>query len=1114
MSKGAKITAYRHSRAGLLVLALFFAERSDAQSTYGSVVGRVTDATGGTLPGVTVVLTEVQTNVVREGTTDDSGSYQFLNLTQGRYRVEAALDGFETLATEPFPVAARQTVRIDASLEVRGMSEEITVIDAAPLIDTESATVSGNKTNKELQDLPFTFRTSNTSPIKAIAVIPEVYKGADDEYSLSGSLPYQNEVSVDGILTTNVRRNGIGDGGANVFPSIEGIQEIRVSSINNNAEFAQIGDITTITTPGTNSYGGTLFINYNSDSLNANPNVFDDRLPAESDNYDYGGSLGGPIVSDKTFFFVTYERLAIDRSGIATSTVPEADFRNGDFSRLQAPILDPSTGSPFPGNVIPQSRINPVAQTLLNNYIPAPNDGLTTHRYGIPATTRSNQFDVRLDQNFRPGHTLFGRLSWKDLETVSPTTYESLSPQLRERPSRNFVISDNLTLGTNVLNEFRFGFTLVEDRPSTAVLGPDFVSELGLNLLSQNLPEVTGTSYIDIAGYSRFGEPQEEPLKTKMYQFADNVSWLSGNHTFKAGFDAKYFNWTSPLNFTGADDYGVFRFNNNLPSGTGNPVANFLLGIPTEVDQTASGPDVDGSTWHYGMFLQDEWVVSDSVALSLGVRYDLFLPFIDNETNISNFLRDTPNGDVVVPNEASRELTSPGFAASLGTSQILTAAEAGLPESLRRTDKNNISPRFGIAWRPFGQNDTVIRGGFGIYTTRILGAVFNSLTGIHTSDNNTFSNQFASGSHTIVWPETYAGEANRGGTAVGNQNFSTANDPDFKDPRTYQWSATFERELNRRSSIRVTYSGHRSVDLTLAPDLNQIEPNTVGFNNLPREARPFPNWRRVNTRDNGGYHNYHDVTIQARGNLQNGLLFNGAYRYTHSLTNVETGNNTSFTTEINGRTDNRFDPDYFRGKTQAIPDHRFVASLVWDLPVGRGKAIGDDFGALADALLGGWTVSSIVTAESGQHLTAYYTSHCGSGTNCYFSPGELADAVPGQDPNEGPGTVDQWFNTAAFSDDAFFDSSGRAVFAGRFGNSEKGSILGPGVFNLDLAFFKDLVTAGQTRVRFQCYIKNLTNHLNYGNPNTNLTSADYGRITTLNPNYGTREIVLGLRFLF
>jgi hypothetical protein len=182
--------------------------------------------------------------------------------------------------------------------------------------------------------------------------------------------------------------------------------------------------------------------------------------------------------------------------------------------------------------------------------------------------------------------------------------------------------------------------------------------------------------------------------------------------------------------------------------------------------------------------------------------------------------------------------------------------------------------------------------------------------------------------------------------------------------------------------------------------------------------------------------------------------------------------------------------------------------------VGRGKAIGDDFGALADALLGGWTVSSIVTAESGQHLTAYYTSHCGSGTNCYFSPGELADAVPGQDPNEGPGTVDQWFNTAAFSDDAFFDSSGRAVFAGRFGNSEKGSILGPGVFNLDLAFFKDLVTAGQTRVRFQCYIKNLTNHLNYGNPNTNLTSADYGRITTLNPNYGTREIVLGLRFLF
>ena len=345
--------------------------------------------------------------------------------------------------------------------------------------------------------------------------------------------------------------------------------------------------------------------------------------------------------------------------------------------------------------------------------------------------------------------------------------------------------------------------------------------------------------------------------------------------------------------------------------------------------------------------MQDEWRANNSVTVSLGLRYELRPPFEDREENISNFLRDTPNGDVVVPSRASIDLTAPGFAGSIGTSRILAADDIGYPKTLRFTDKDNVEPRLGIAWRPGRDNRTVIRGGYGLYHARILGQVFNSLTGIHTSDNVTFFNAFdpAARTYSIVWPKTFAGDPSRGVTRVGTQNFSTANDPRYKDPMTQQWSATFERELPLRQAFRVTYSGFRSTDLTMAPDLNQIAPNTVGFANLPAEARPFPNWNRVNTRDNGGYQNYHDFVAQFRGELTRwGVSHTTTYKWAHSIDNIEDrgAGQSDFQTEINGRTDNRFDPDYLRGRTTNIPAHRFVSSLIWRIPVGRGRAFGSD----------------------------------------------------------------------------------------------------------------------------------------------------------------------------
>jgi len=1102
----------------LAVLATLPGSMAHAQSTYGSVVGTLTDANKAVVPDARVTLVEVQTNVTRTATSKEDGTYEFVNLTQGRYRVEAEKGGFQKLTTRDFDLAARQTVRIDGELLAGGVSEQVQVADVAPLVNTETPTIVGSKSNRELQQLPFTFRTTNTSPIPAIAVLPEVQKGADAEFSLSGSLPYQNEVSVDGILTTNIRRNGIGSGGFNIFPSIEGIQEIRVSSINNNAEFAQVGDITTITRPGTNDFHGAAFWNYNGNSLNANPNYFrPDLLPSRRVNNDFGGQFSGPIFKNRTFFFGTFERLSIYGTSAAVATVPEAAFREGNFASLATPVIDPATGAPFPGNIIPASRINPVSKIILDKYIPAPNDGLRLYRSAISGSEISNQFDIRVDQNFSERHTLFGRFSFKNYDRVSPTAYPASGPRTDSNPTRNLVISDNFSLRANLINEARFGFTTSDLLNSTGLRGQDFVADTGLRLLQQNLPDITGSTYIAITGYTRFGEAKQEPLTQRTFQFADNVTWIRGGHTFKGGVDVKQFNWTSPLNFTGADDFGVFNFNNNLTGLTGNPVANFLLGVPSSADQTATGPGVDGSAWHYAFFVQDEWRVTNRLTLSLGLRYELHPGFIDNELNITNFLRETPNGDVVVPNEESVLLAKPAFTSALGTARIFTAEEVGLPESLRFTDKNNFAPRIGVAWRPFGNSATVIRAGYGIFTTRILGAVFNSLTGIHTSDNISYNNSYSAATRAFgfVFPNTFAGDANAPGGAVGSQNFSTANDPNYRDPYTQQWSLTVERELTRDNALRVTYSGNHSVKLTMAPDLNQIEPNTVGFANLSRFARPYPNWFRVNTRDNGGDANYNDLTVQLQGRLSLGLTYVASYKWAKGISNIEERGNgsTSFQTEINGRTDNRFDARYLRGPILAIPSHRFVTNFIFDLPFGRGRKMGSGWGGGLDALLGGWAVSGIFNTQTGQHLTPFYSSHCGSGTNCYGN--EKADRVEGQDPNDGPQTLGQWFNTAAFTDRAFFNAARQPIFAGRFGNAGYGTITGPGLVTFDFGAFKEFSFTERAKLRFQAQIKNLPNHPNWGNPNANLTSGDYGRITSLSAiNTGLREVVLGVRLLF
>ncbi len=352
--------------------------------------------------------------------------------------------------------------------------------------------------------------------------------------------------------------------------------------------------------------------------------------------------------------------------------------------------------------------------------------------------------------------------------------------------------------------------------------------------------------------------------------------------------DVRRFHWTSPAVFTGADDFGVFRFNNNLPGGTGNPLANFLLGRrrppptrrrpgPTSTARLALRLLLPGrvARQQHGHAEPGPALRPASRLQGRGAQHHQ-LP-----ARHAQWRRGRAERGV------AWSWPSPPSPPGSAPSRILTADEAGLPESLRNTDNNNFSPRIGVAWRPFGDNRTVLRAGYGLYTGRILGAVFNSLTGIHTSDNQTFDNTFDPATRTFgfVFPNTLRGQ--REPRRDARWATRTSRPPTTRTSRTRgpsSGASASTARSDRDNALRFTYSGRHDSNLTLAPDLNEIQPNTVGFANLPRTARPFPNWCRVNTRDNGGDANYHDLTFQFTGRLQKaGLNYTSSYKWAKGI---------------------------------------------------------------------------------------------------------------------------------------------------------------------------------------------------------------------------------------
>ncbi len=1109
------------SFAFIVSLGLFVSVQVQAQSTFGGIVGSVRDVTGAVVPGALIEVRNIDENTTRQAETNGQGLYEALNLIPGDYEIVAAKPGFSNVKIERIHLDARQTIRADVQLELASVQASVVVRSDTPSINTENATIADTKTSQQVTELPINYRGKTTSPLAAILTVPGVAQDAGGNISISGGLPAQADFSLDGVSTTSVRFNGpIAD----MYPSSEMLSEFRVTKVNNNAEFAAMGDVTVSTKAGANAVHGSGFWYAQNAALDATTYGAPSK-PKKVFNT-FGGALSGPVLipklyngHDRTFFFVDYEGNREPQTTLQQASVPSASLRTGNLNGLPGPaVRDPATGAPFPNNIIPADRINPVAAKVLSAYYPLPNyaSTVTNYRNLLSTPSSTNGYDFRIDHVINSKQQVFGRWSWKNI----PYTQSSgaiLPADQYTIASRNLILSHNYSILPTLVNEFRFGISRWTTTDHFPLNGSSVVAALGLQGLDlSGVPSGTGGfpqfNFSDGTGYTAVSHGRDGPTRSENYQFVDNVSWNKGRHAMKFGFDIRQLRYEAVLHYSSSDDFGGFTFTSGAFSG--NAFADFLLGVPSSSLYVTEGANTNQKITNYDFYAQDEWRISDHLTVSYGLRYEIHPPMSEASGNISNF--NPANLDVVLPDK--HVPVAPGFLNSInlcpGTvpaypcTNIVTASQGGLPQGLRHTYYGNFDPRLSVAYRPFRDNRTVVRAGVGIFTETVLGPTAYALNGIAGSDVRTYNNFQGAGQPPLfTFPQVKAG--NFAATSVGSEDFVVGTDLGFKDPRSYQWNFTVEHQLPDSTTFRVSYIGSESQGLDMKADLNQLHASTTAFS----PARRFdPDFGRLILFYNLGFASYNAVETEVTHRFGTGLYYQASYTFSRNIGNAggATGGATTFPGE-NGSTypTDIYNTSLDNGNLAGSRRHRFLLTGRYELPFGRGRKFGGHMPKSADLLIGGWNFSTVMLIQSGPWLTPTISAGLDHSNTNMSARGVVAR------PNRiGSGylasqTPDHYFDIGAFA--------ATPAGCGCFGNSGVGILEGPGTIAVAAGLAKNFAITERLRLRLEATFTNLPNHPNFASPAVVVsTPSSFGRLTSVQSqeNSGNRTGQIGARFDF
>ena len=1086
---------------GAVLALLAMAGTAGAQTATGQITGTVKDTSGAVVPGATVTVHSDLTGMTRTATTNPSGDYSFPLLPTGTYSVSAELSGFSVAKQSGIRLNVDQIARIDLTLAVGAASETVEVQAATAALDTETATVGQVITEKQITDLPLNGRNFlsllflGAGAVETSGEQGSMRQGAGSAISLMGARPTSNNFMIDGTSNTDTAL-----GTPAVILSVDALEEFKEQTKTYSAEYGfSATQINLVSKSGTNEFHGSLFYFGRNEGLDAK-NFFDPPTSDKPklDQKQFGGTISGPIIKNKTFLLVNYEGARIERGFSQFYIVPSPDELAGRFTKT---IIDPVTGQPFPNNTIPSSRFSRLAQLVLKNgWYPAPNVSAPQGNYQairtLPQT--QNQFTVRIDQDLGGLGRAFARYTKTTYEnTASGTLNPGIGDSLFVQESTNWQVSHTWPIRNNVVNVLRVGrveaLANLEGNPCSQA----DVDSLALTGVFTGLPDPQrGCPGVGILGYSGVGGPVNDYTASNqpMWDVSNTTTWVTGNHTLN--FGANYRRWSLQRDLANdfLGNWGGFNI-----GFTGSPVADFLLGYygSNGVSVFQPGPfPVEGKVgnprefnWMYfAPYIQDDWKVTSKLTLNLGLRYDYRnVPYETNDRMGWRNLDYAPGGLLV----ADQSL-QPGGIVDGAYYQL---AGRRSPEN---PDRYNVfAPRLSFAYRPTESGNTVIRGGYGIFFDSAEGREIDGAADIYPYvSRGTYSQTLGQTAPLQTTDQLFPSFTSGGvATPAANTFLAVNQSPEPRNPKVQQWSLGIQRQLLQSTTAELNYVGAHGSNLLMRRNIAQALPYTAA-NPTVAARKPFPNFGVMIDSDWSGWSDYHalNATLTHRGR---GLLGSVAYTWAKSTDSksAAAGIGANESAGWQGFLNNH-DVARDHGLSSFDVAHRLVASFVWNLPFGKGERFGGDASGFKQAVIGGWQMNGIYLWQGGFPISVFAADLGGVldtfGTN-------RADIVG--DIHAGGGEITEWFNKAAFAQPAL----------GSFGNSGRSILRGPGINNLDLGFFKNFSLPRNATLQFRVEAFNAFNHPQFSGVSQNITSANFGVVTSARPG---RIVQLGAKLLW
>jgi hypothetical protein len=1067
---------------GFVVAACLLPASLAAQAVTGTILGAITDSSGAVMPGVTVTLTNAGTGLVRAVTTDTNGEYTAPSLPTGRYAVRAELPGFKTVTMPDVDLGVDMRMRINVKLEIGAVEESVTVTGSSPLVQTSSSELGTTVAEEQIKTLPLNGRNF----VNLTRTVPGVVRGipganidgagslawrASASFSANGQRPRDNNYMLDGVDNNETWLQTVV-----LFPSVDALDEFKLQTSTYSAEFGRsLGGVVNLQIKsGTNVLHGSGFEFMRNDALDAN-NFFNNRAgraKPEFSQHQFGGTIGGPLVKDHTFYFFDYQGYRVNQGATYLSTVPSAKMRAGDFSEINRVVYNPITHLPYPGNVIPQSQWDPAAKNILNQLIPEPNTpgvlsatGQTINNYLINPTLKrqDNQIDLKVDHAVTSNNRVSSRYSYEKTHRFLPATLPhgdagfTFGAGDGNIKAQGLSVNDTHAFNSSWLNEFRFGWSSIKFFMTPIDYGTNPAKAVGIPGI--NLNDVTSAMsqiMFSNGGMRNLGSNGNQPLITNQndFQLFDNVTRVAGKHTIKAGGSITHRS-REILNadtIVGRFDFRQEQTSNcsgitsgcTLIANTGFDVASFLLGYSSAATRAL----FDAGTYteirpEYAAYIQDDIHVTNRLTVNAGLRWDTYVPWVEENDLQSNF--DVTTGKFVVASDS----------ATIGGVQV--------GRYLQTYSRRDVGPRFGFAYDIAGNGKTIVRGGYGLFWNFTPGGTSSS-----KAQNPPFlqAQSFTTSLGTNVvlsqgLPAPPGVDPNRAPAGSTRSAFLT----DFRDAHAHNFNVNMQRQIGGNYMVEAAYSGSRTKDAALKVDLNQAKP-TLGVSDQ-NVNRPFatiaPALRTVGTLSSSGYVEYNGLLIKFQRRSANHFSFLNSYTLGRAIDLNSDNDGTVTLTNI-------FDPEYNRGPADYDVRHTFSSNWIYELPWAAQRA------------WGGWQVSGILYLRSGLPITITQSQQMLSTGITNNRPNTICDPV-----SSNP-TIGQWFNTSCFQQVSETTAT--------FGNTGRNTVRGPGQFNIDASLIKN-TKFGPVSSELRLEVFNVLNHPQFANPNGQLGNPQFGTISAM-----------------